>query len=149
MTTTDINDDPSSLVCSEDAVEGSGSLAFTTRAIIKTLAEGSRTTIADVDPSLHYLPPYVPKPIWTTLGNLVTAHEKVSEETIHGSRWISLRLDGSGFSKTVKRMRRLRILDSSPGFSHDFADAMKFCLRKLMENTNAKVRLSFLLKLCE
>jgi tRNA(His) 5'-end guanylyltransferase len=85
-----------------------------------------------MDPSLHYLPPHVPKVQWTALGDLVAARERESAGNVDGSRWISLRLDGSGFSKAVRMMRRNGILEPE-GFSERFAGCMQACLRSLMD----------------
>lgn len=130
--------------CEQVDAVNSCSLEANSAAIIDVLASTPPTVVADFDPLLHYLPPFVPKPTWTALGNLVTAREKESVEAIHGSRWISLRLDGCGFSKAVKSLRRRGIFPVSPGYSSDFADAMVTCLRVLMKQTNAKVPIVYL-----
>ena len=129
--------------CEQVDAEDSSSLEANSAAIVDVLDSTPPTVVADFDFSLHYLPPYVPKPTWAALGNLVTAREKVSVGAFHGSRWISLRLDGCGFSKAVKSLRRRGVLSGPPGYSSDFADAMTTCLRVLMKRTNAKVPHSF------
>lgn len=92
--------------------------------------------VGDMDPSLHYLAPHVPKATWDSLGDLVAAREKSTLQNVDGTRWISLRLDGSGFSKAVRVMRRHGILESE-GFSERFADCMQGSLRSLMEKFHA------------
>jgi tRNA(His) 5'-end guanylyltransferase len=76
--------------------------------------------------------------MWTALGDLVTARERDSGMCVPGDRWMSLRLDGCGFSKAVKKLRRLGLL-APRGFSRRFAAAMQGCLRDLMAHTNACV----------
>lgn len=94
--------------------------------------------IDGMDKHLHYFPPHIPKVTWTDLGDKVVVKEKqLNNMNIHGSQWISLRLDGQGFSKTVKNMRRIGILEE--GFSQTFADAMVESLKRLMESMNGVV----------
>jgi tRNA(His) 5'-end guanylyltransferase len=96
------------------------------------------TQIPDVDPAIHYVAPHVPKPVWNALGDLVSEREKTSHGSIDGSHWISLRLDGSGFSKTVKLMRNKGILEKQ-GFSDLFASCMQSSLRALMEHFQGRL----------
>mmetsp|Transcript_44554 Transcript_44554/g.83621 ORF Transcript_44554/g.83621 Transcript_44554/m.83621 type:complete len:363 (+) Transcript_44554:38-1126(+) len=100
------------------------------RALLKN---HSPVLVPGMDPSLHYLAPHVPKVTWTALGDLVTQCEKTSSGSIDGAHWISLRLDGSGFSRTVKMMRKKGILEKD-GFSEVFASCMQSSLRALMEH---------------
>jgi hypothetical protein len=92
------------------------------------------------DHNLHYLPPHVSKKLWDKLGDRINAVEKStpSHGRVSGERWISLRLDGSGFSKTVKSLRRQGILESQ-GFSEVFAECMKTCCEELVGKFKAKV----------
>merc|ERR1719498_1411587 len=91
-----------------------------------------------MDSSLHYLPPHVPKTMWNALGDLVTARERHSSGSVGGEYWVSLRLDGSGFSRTVKMMRHKGILESE-GFSDVFASCMQSSLYALMDHVHARV----------
>jgi len=72
--------------------------------------------IEGIDQETHYLAPHVPKLAWTSLGNLIVQKEKQCHENVPGEKWISLRLDGTAFSKTVKAMRRAGVLEAA-GFS--------------------------------
>jgi tRNA(His) 5'-end guanylyltransferase len=92
-----------------------------------------------MDASLHYLAPHVSKQTWQAMGNLVVEREKTSSGNVDGSRWISLRLDGSGFSKAVRMMRQSGLLECEHGYSERFASVMQACMRGLMEKFNAKI----------
>lgn len=96
------------------------------------------TLVDGVDPSLHYLAPHMPKVEWNALGDLVTGREKTSSGSISGERWVSLRLDGSGFSKTVRMMRNKGILEKE-GFSAFFASCMCSSMEALMEHFHARL----------
>ena len=76
-----------------------------------------------VHASVHYLAPHVLKTEWTKLGDEIIKREKTLQGKVSGDKWISLRLDGSSFSKTVKALRRGEILEAK-GFSSTFAQAM-------------------------
>lgn len=102
--------------------------------------------VEGVPQELHWLPPHIPKiseeglASWGRLGDCVVQAENdipVSGK-IDGSRWISLRLDGTGFSKAVRRLRRSGVLEAD-GFSADFAAIMQRCCREMMETFSAKV----------
>jgi tRNA(His) 5'-end guanylyltransferase len=71
--------------------------------------------------------------MWNAIGDLVSARERETSGSVAGDKWISLRLDGSGFSKTVRFLRRKGILEPS-GFSETFACCMQSALRALMEH---------------
>ena len=62
----------------------------------------------------------------------------MSFDKVPGDKWISLRLDGTSFSKTVKALRQSGILEPI-GFSPTFAECMQTCCLKLMEKFNAKL----------
>jgi tRNA(His) 5'-end guanylyltransferase len=94
--------------------------------------------LPDMDPKLHYLAPHVPKVTWTALGDLVAARERGTSGCVPGTHWISLRLDGSGFSKTVRVLRKKGILEPA-GFSETFAACMQSSLRALMEHFNGRL----------
>jgi len=104
--------------------------------ILALLKQYEPVLVPGVDSSLHYLAPHVPKVTWNALGDAVSAREKSSSGTVDGSRWISLRLDGSGFSRAVRMMRQKGILEAE-GFSETFASGMQSCLKALMEHFHA------------
>jgi len=105
--------------------------------ILERLRRCSPVSVDGVDPALHYLPPHVPKAEWTALGDLVAERERQSAGQVDGARWISLRLDGSGFSRATRMMRSKGILEA--GFSEAFARCMRGALRALMEHFNGRI----------
>ena len=106
--------------------------------ILCMLRRGKNQEIEGIDSETHYLAPHIPKLSWTSLGNLIVQKEKQCFENVHGEKWISLRLDGTGFSKTVKAMRAAGVLEAE-GFSKTFAECMQACCFALMEKFNAKI----------
>jgi len=106
--------------------------------VLALLARYSPTVVEGMDPALHYLAPHVPKTKWTGLGDLVAARERCTSGSVDGARWLSLRLDGCGFSKAVRSLRSKGILEAR-GFSAIFADAMVSGLRVLMEHFHATI----------
>merc|ERR1712224_106436 len=65
------------------------------------------------------------------VGDLVKVHENFKITEVPGQHWISLRLDGCGFSKQTKRLRREGVFDA--GYSAEFGAIMKECVQLLME----------------
>eukprot|EP00929_Paragymnodinium_shiwhaense_P015759 TRINITY_DN123864_c0_g1_i1.p1 TRINITY_DN123864_c0_g1~~TRINITY_DN123864_c0_g1_i1.p1 ORF type:complete len:362 (-),score=65.12 TRINITY_DN123864_c0_g1_i1:273-1358(-) len=121
------------------------SLAETSERIVELLKRREPQVMEGLPPELHWLPPHIPKVsdkgvCWETLGALVRKAENniPSSGMVDGSRWISLRLDGTGFSKVVKHLRRNGVLEPS-GFSQHFADIMRHCCQRLMEDFHAVV----------
>merc|ERR1712194_979333 len=117
--------------CKEDG------LAEQAENILALLKRYEPSVVPGVDPSVHYLAPHVPKATWTAIGDAVSACEKNSYGSVDGSRWISLRLDGSGFSKAVRAMRSKGVLEQ--GFSETFASCMQDCVKLLMEHFHARI----------
>jgi tRNA(His) 5'-end guanylyltransferase len=114
------------------------SLEHMSENILSLLKRYSPVVIPGMDPSLHYLAPHIPKTTWTALGDLVATRERSTTGSVPGECWISLRLDGSNFSKTVRVLRRNGILEPE-GFSEVFASCMQKALRALMEHFNGRV----------
>uniref|UniRef100_A0A7S0ISQ3 tRNAHis guanylyltransferase catalytic domain-containing protein n=1 Tax=Calcidiscus leptoporus TaxID=127549 RepID=A0A7S0ISQ3_9EUKA len=103
--------------------------------ILGRLKRYNPVVVEGMDPRLHYLAPHIPKVDWTALGDIVAAREKSTTGQVDGSQWISLRLDGCGFSKAVRLMHSKGILE--PGYSETFAQCMCGALRGLMEHFHA------------
>eukprot|EP01059_Diplonema_ambulator_P019617 TRINITY_DN33241_c0_g1_i1.p1 TRINITY_DN33241_c0_g1~~TRINITY_DN33241_c0_g1_i1.p1 ORF type:complete len:350 (+),score=128.88 TRINITY_DN33241_c0_g1_i1:51-1100(+) len=103
--------------------------------ILTMLKQRSPKTVPGVTKELHELPPFIAKVYWTELGNLLKQAERPPCGAIGGEKWLSFRLDGNGFSKYVKTLRRAGIL--SPGFSDEFGEIMKACVDDLMSFTHA------------
>ena len=93
-------------------------------------------TINGITDDQYILPPFIDKKNWLSLGKNLYENEKLNLNQIHGSKWISLRLDGKGFSKKIRRMTSLNIFPF--GYSDKFALIMKHCCLKLMKEYNAK-----------
>lgn len=80
----------------------------------------------------HKLNPKILTDTWDKFGDAIKNKENEKKDAT-GEVWISLRLDGSGFSSLIKKLRSIGIF--SKGFSVDFANIMqnlaKFLLNKL------------------
>ena len=106
--------------------------------ILSLLKKYKPVEIDGVDTKMHYLAPHIPKTMWTALGNLVALREKGTCGSVDGAKWMTLRLDGCGFSKAVRMMRRKGVLEPH-GFSDIFADTMVSCLRLLIEHFHGAI----------
>ena len=113
------------------AAEAAADLIQMSEDILAPLKRYHPVTVEGVDPTLHWLAPHIPKVRWTALGDAVVLREKRSSGAVKGEKWISLRLDGSNFSKTVRQLRRNGVLEGD-GFSERMATTMPECLRALM-----------------
>lgn len=122
----------------KSTTETKSELVTQTKAIIATLKKRKPVVLEGIDPIKHYLAPHVAKKTWTKLGNYVVQKEKECFENVTRDKWISLRLDGTNFSKTVKAMRSSGVLEPV-GFSATFAECMQICCEKLMEKFNGKI----------
>jgi len=80
----------------------------------------------------HTLPPHLPKTLWTELGDAIKEAERPCASSIAGERFITLRLDGTGFSKFIPRLRKAGLLEAQ-GYSKTFADIMKECAVTVMK----------------
>lgn len=119
-------------------MEGEDSIEQMAENILELLKKYNPVTVEGMDASLHYMAPHVAKQTWTVLGDALAARERSSVGSVDGSRWISLRLDGSGFSQAVRMMRQKKVLEEE-GFSETFASCMQTCLRALMEHFHARL----------
>jgi len=105
--------------------------------ILDRLKRFDPVIVPGIDPSLHYFAPHLPKVSWDALGDLAAGREKSTlQYSVSGRHWMSLRLDGSGFSRAVRKMRRLGVLESE-GFSDRFAQCMRSSLHHLMKEFHA------------
>lgn len=84
----------------------------------------------------HIVTPYISKKYWNELGNLISSLEK-DANSVEGQNWMSLRLDGNGFSKQVNKYRRNGIF-CCKGFSIDMTNIMQICCQELMTKFNVK-----------
>eukprot|EP00754_Rhynchopus_humris_P038041 Rhum_TRINITY_DN20730_c0_g1::Rhum_TRINITY_DN20730_c0_g1_i1::g.171982::m.171982 len=83
--------------------------------------------------ALHEMSPSLTRAAWASLGDEVRRRERETSAlvSVDGSQWISLRLDGSGFSKYLRVLRKAGVMEA--GFSATFAAAMQRCVQSLME----------------
>lgn len=114
------------------------SIAGSAESVLTLLRTRRSEGVPGMDPSLHYFAPHVNKATWSALGDLVAARESSSFGSVPGDRWISLRLDGCGFSRTVRVLRHKGILEPE-GFSDTFASCMTSALQALMEHFHARL----------
>eukprot|EP00933_Yihiella_yeosuensis_P008534 TRINITY_DN114032_c0_g1_i1.p1 TRINITY_DN114032_c0_g1~~TRINITY_DN114032_c0_g1_i1.p1 ORF type:complete len:359 (-),score=54.36 TRINITY_DN114032_c0_g1_i1:167-1243(-) len=125
------------------------SLELASDEVVELLKSRQPVRVEGLPSSAHWLPPHIPKTsgekstgsvTWTELGDLVVRAEKdlPPSGSVSGDRWISLRLDGTGFSKVVKRLRRHGVLESH-GFSTDFATIMQSVCQHLLDEFHAKI----------
>ena len=91
--------------------------------------------IEGLQPEMYKLPPFVPKSTWTCLGDALRDCETLDVQEVPGERFVTLRLDGSGFSKLTRRMTALGVF--SGGYSTEFAEIMRECCQSLMTKFNA------------
>mmetsp|Transcript_14145 Transcript_14145/g.31402 ORF Transcript_14145/g.31402 Transcript_14145/m.31402 type:complete len:318 (+) Transcript_14145:50-1003(+) len=90
-----------------------------------------------VSRELFSSPPSCAKQHWNRLGDAVSRVEAFERRNAAGSDWISLRLDGHGFSKLIRLLRRSGAM--SPGFSKEFVAIMQECCTHLMSQFNASI----------
>eukprot|EP01050_Picozoa_sp_SAG11_P031450 SAG11_NODE_9775_length_881_cov_1.590793_1_plen_236_part_10 len=131
-----------------EVVAGLATLAEASAHILRLLATrhprvvpgGSFPPQSDGGAELHQLPPHIPKPTWGALGDKVKQAESEpcppgSGGRIGGDRWISLRLDGTGFSSLLRRLRTAGVF--AVGFAPEFAALMREGALSLIEKFTA------------
>ena len=55
---------------------------------------------------LYEFPPFLPKTKWTAIGDQVVSRERIATFNVPGEKYITLRLDGHGFSNVTKKLKR-------------------------------------------
>eukprot|EP01126_Amoeba_proteus_P007334 TRINITY_DN12638_c0_g1_i1.p1 TRINITY_DN12638_c0_g1~~TRINITY_DN12638_c0_g1_i1.p1 ORF type:complete len:328 (-),score=49.12 TRINITY_DN12638_c0_g1_i1:56-988(-) len=85
---------------------------------------------------LYEFPPFLPKSDWLSVGDSMVRHEHLESFNVPGNKYISLRLDGHGFSRLTRRLKHDGVLE--PGFSPTMASWMQHCCVSLMDFVNAK-----------
>jgi len=109
-------------------------LATMAQNIQAMLKERKNHSFEGVPTELHPLPPFVSKGDWSKLGDAVKKAEQANGDKISGDKWISLRCDGTGFSKLTRHLRRNDVI--SQGYSEDFGSIMQSCCLDLMTKFN-------------
>lgn len=79
----------------------------------------------------------IPNKRWNLLGDMIKKAENGSTEDIDGTKWISLRLDGHGFGKKIKKLKELGVLEQN--YSKTFSEVMAQSLKELMKNWDAVI----------
>eukprot|EP00490_Sorites_sp_Unknown_P000089 CAMPEP_0114646988 /NCGR_PEP_ID=MMETSP0191-20121206/5508_1 /TAXON_ID=126664 /ORGANISM="Sorites sp." /LENGTH=342 /DNA_ID=CAMNT_0001859981 /DNA_START=19 /DNA_END=1047 /DNA_ORIENTATION=- len=110
-------------------------IAKISREIHQLLKERRPKSIEGVTDDLYQLPPFIPKAMWSQLGDALRDCEFPAMQRIPGERFITLRLDGSGFSKLTKRLSNSGAF--STGYSDEFARLMRECCKSLMVKFSA------------
>jgi len=103
---------------------------------ILQLLKTSKPKIAAGAEGKYDFPPFIPKAKWSSLGDKVVKAERLQVFNVPGDKWISLRLDGHGFSKLTKKLKRDGVLEQ--GYSATMASWMQECCTSLMDFTSAK-----------
>lgn len=108
------------------------SLQSLATALIDDLKDRQPRRVEGITKELHEGAPFLPKERWTKLGDALKEAERPTIVSIPGDKWISLRCDGTGFSKYLPRLRRMEVLEKQ-GFSNEFANIMQQCCQVLMD----------------
>jgi len=87
--------------------------------LLSDLKDRQPRHVEGISEELHESAPFLPKQQWARLGDALKKAEQPSAPSISGEQWISLRCDGTGFSKYLRMLRRKGILEE--GFSETFA----------------------------
>ena len=86
---------------------------------------------------LHLRAPHVSKALWTALGDEIKGAETPQGSfNVTGERWISLRLDGAGFSRLTRGLRQRGVIPA--GFSPVFGELMAECCSALVDKFHAR-----------
>jgi tRNA(His) 5'-end guanylyltransferase len=80
--------------------------------------------------------PHVPKLWWTGLGNGIKHAESTHDHRVPAEKWYTLRLDGTGFSKFIPRLRKRGVF-AKHGYCPKFAHIMCEVSMALMTKFNA------------
>ncbi|CAE7473093.1 unnamed protein product [Symbiodinium sp. CCMP2456] len=107
---------------------GTGGLAQKYEQLWNLLADREPASV-DIPPELHEVGPPTPRPAWQELGRLVTAFE--TPKSLHGDKWVTIRLDGCMFGTLTKRIREAGLI--GPGYSDDLGEIMQLCCRAMLD----------------
>lgn len=111
------------------------SIAEIAQEVLELLEKRHPKTVPGITDELYELPPFIPKAVWSRLGDALRDCEFPTMQRIPGERVITLRLDGSGFSKLTKRLSSGGVF--STGYSQEFATLMRECCQSLMAKFSA------------
>ena len=105
------------------------------RQVQKDLKRATPNAVEGIPVDLHELAPFLAKERWTRLGDALKEAERPVLASIPGEKWISLRCDGTGFSKYLKKLRSMNVMEE--GYSDAFAVIMQDCCQLLIDKFNA------------
>lgn len=74
--------------------------------------------------------PRILKEKWNHLGTALRRCEVPDVAVVSGNRWLTVRCDGTGFSKLITRFRKAGILKA--GFAPEFGEIMRECVTTVM-----------------
>lgn len=75
--------------------------------------------------------PSISRKIWSNLGDKLSVGEKSCPYKVDGNKFITLRLDGKGFSHVTKRLKKMNLF--AKGYSEEFGDIMTYITKKLCD----------------
>ena len=119
----------------EEKAQKAASIKQLAQQIYELLVSRKPRRIEGLAPEMYKLPPFIEKQTWSQLGDALCFSESLNMNDVPGERFITLRLDGSGFSKLTRRMASLGVF--SQGYSEEFADIMRDCCQSLMTKFSA------------
>lgn len=79
----------------------------------------------------------IPRNIIDSLGEHIGTKEKTNIERIEDDSWYTARLDGSRFSKIIRKLKKNKVIEE--GYSLIFERVMKSTLRDLLEMNNEAI----------
>ena len=112
----------------ETRSRGTSELAQKYEQLWNLLADREPASV-EIPSELHEVGPPTPRPAWQELGGLVTAFE--TPRSLHGDKWVTIRLDGCMFGTLTKRMREAGLI--GPGYSDELGEIMQLCCRAMLD----------------
>lgn len=77
---------------------------------VLSLLKNASPKIFEPVKDLYEFGPFLTKAKWTEIGDQVVQRERISAFNVPGNKYITLRLDGHGFSNVTKKLKRDGIL---------------------------------------
>ncbi|CEP01855.1 unnamed protein product (mitochondrion) [Plasmodiophora brassicae] len=108
-------------------------------ALLRELARAPKATFsARVTPDLHDASPFLGKARWNEARTVIRQREEmvVDRLRVPGQYWLTLRLDGCGFKRFVRRCDQASLIATS-SYSSEIADLMRRCCEALCREYSA------------
>ena len=104
-------------------------------------ADSNQEGMSSDNPTEWELPPILPRPVWIQLGEALQHMENISTENIPGHYWITLRCDGSHFSRLKQALLDINVFtipddddtNNRGGMSREYTEIMQACSRYMLE----------------